>query len=70
MGGSRRGGRCRFRRAPWWQTTLRALDVVFCALAVAAVVMYVLHNTHGRFLRGKAEESCRQKELMEVEPDE
>ena len=25
---------------------------------------------HGRFLRGKAEESCRQKELMEVEPDE
>ena len=30
--------------APWWQTTLRALDVVFCALAVAAVVMYVLHT--------------------------
>ena len=28
----------------WWQTTLRALDVVFCALAVAAVVMYVLHT--------------------------
>ena len=28
--------------APWWQTTLRALDAVFCALAVAAVVMYVM----------------------------
>lgn len=30
--------------APWWQTTLIAVDVVFCALAAGAVVMYVLHT--------------------------
>lgn len=29
---------------PWWQTTLIAVDVAFCALAAAAVVMYVLHT--------------------------
>ncbi len=28
---------------PWWQTALIAADVVVCALAAAAVMMYVLH---------------------------
>lgn len=29
---------------PWWQSTLIAVDVVVCALAAAAIVMYVLHT--------------------------
>ena len=29
---------------PWWQMTLIAVDVVFCVLAAAAIVMYVLHT--------------------------
>lgn len=29
---------------PWWQVLLITVDVVFCVLAAAAVVMYVLHN--------------------------
>ena len=29
---------------PWWQTTLIAVDVVVCALAAAAIVMYALHT--------------------------
>lgn len=56
--------------APWWQTTLRALDVVFCATGSCRCRDVCAAYLHGRFLRGKAEESCRQKELMEVEPDE
>ena len=34
---------------PWWQTVLIAADVVACALAAAAVVMYVLHTYTGVF---------------------
>jgi len=29
---------------PWWQTALIAVDVVFCVLAGAAIVMYALHT--------------------------
>ena len=34
---------------PWWQTVLIAADVVACALAAAAVVMYALHTYTGVF---------------------
>ena len=47
--------------APWWQTTLRALDVVFCALAVAAVVMYVLHTYTDVFSEEKRKNRAAKK---------
>jgi len=47
--------------ASWWQTTLRALDVVFCALAVAAVVMYVLHTYTDVFSEEKRKNRAAKK---------
>lgn len=47
--------------APWWQTTLRALDAVFCALAVAAVVMYVLHTYTDVFSEEKRKNRAAKK---------
>ena len=47
--------------APWWQATLRALDVVFCALAVAAVVMYVLHTYTDVFSEEKRKNRAAKK---------
>ena len=47
--------------APWWQTTLRALDVVFCALAVAAGVMYVLHTYTDVFSEEKRKNRAAKK---------
>lgn len=29
---------------PWWQTTLRVIDTVACALVLVSVIMYVLHT--------------------------
>ncbi len=37
---------------PWWQILLISVDVLFCALAAAAVVMYVLH-TYTNVFSGK-----------------
>ena len=42
-------------------TTLRALDVVFCALAVAAVVMYVLHTYTDVFSEEKRKNRAAKK---------
>ena len=39
---------------PWWQIMLISVDAVFCALAVAAVVMYVLHTYTDVFSRRKS----------------